>query len=102
MAVSRRTRPRPDHPPHDEALQKWLGGRIRAMRNAVEMNQDDFAYAVGVQRSYIGLIENGKRDLRVGTLQRIASAFGLQVHELLDPGFVLDPARLKGNHQEER
>ncbi|BDP41035.1 hypothetical protein DAETH_10040 [Deinococcus aetherius] len=96
MAVPRRIRPRPERPPHDEELQKWLGQRIKAVRNAVDMNQDDFAYVVGVQRSYIGLIENGKRDLRVSTLQRIASAFDLQVHELLDPDFVLDPAQLKG------
>ena len=90
-----RARALPAHKPDDELFQKWLGERIRAVRRAAGLNQDEFSYAVGVQRSYVGLIENGKRDVRISTVRRIAAAFGLQPHELLDPAFGLDEERLR-------
>ncbi len=91
----RRTRDLPDLKPEDDQFQMWLGARIREVRLAAGLNQDDFSYAVRVQRSYVGIIENGKRDVRVSTLRRIAGAFGLQLHELLDPSFVLDAQQLQ-------
>ena len=90
----RRTQDLHAHKPEDDQFQVWLGSRIRSVRQAASLNQDDFSYAVGVQRSYVGVIENGKRDVRISTLRRIASAFGLQLHELLDPGFELDAEQL--------
>lgn len=96
MPDLRRRPPRrtPESHPEDEAYQRWVGERIRALRAATGLNQEDFSYLVGVQRSYMGLIENGKRDLRVNTLRRIAQSCGLQVQELLDPGFALTAERI--------
>lgn len=83
----------------DAEYQQWVGGRIRELRKAMKMNQDDFSYLVGVQRSYMGLIENGKRDLRMNTLRRIALACGIQPHELLNPGFELLTVNLIAEHK---
>ena len=81
-------KPRKQREPDAAALafQVALGRRIRDLRHE-DYSQDDFAAKVDVFRSHMSLIEQGKTDLRLSTLLRIAAALGLTVAELLDlPG----------------
>lgn len=66
----------------DLALRKALGEVIRELRKP-NFNQDDFAAQVGVYRSHMGLIEQGKLDIRLTTLTDVAGTLGLSVSELL-------------------
>ena len=50
------------------SLRAALGIRIRTLRKARGINQDDFADMVGIQRAHVGLIENAKVEPRFGTL----------------------------------
>ncbi|WP_293913049.1 helix-turn-helix transcriptional regulator [Deinococcus sp.] len=59
-----------------------LGMVVRDLRKP-EMNQDDFADQVGVYRSHMGLIEQGKLDLRLSTLQALADALGMPLSSLI-------------------
>jgi transcriptional regulator with XRE-family HTH domain len=90
-------------PPTDDTPDPYLhqvGARIRQLRELLELNQDVFAAYTGMHRSYVGQIEHGRRDLRLGTLRRIAGLCGLEVHQLLDPGFVLQPSlRTRVDHE---
>ncbi|PYE51984.1 helix-turn-helix domain-containing protein [Deinococcus yavapaiensis] len=78
----------------DHAVMQHVGARILALRHALSLNQDEFAHRAGMHRSYVTQVENGRKDLRITTLQRVAVAFGLQLHELLDPSFVFDADEL--------
>ena len=54
-----------------------LGDRIRRLREAQNMSQDDLAKAVGYEsRSTIGKIELGKNDVSQTTLYAIAEVLG--------------------------
>lgn len=75
---SRKREPRPA----DLRYRQALGETIRELRKAT-LNQDDFADRVGVYRSHMGLIEQGKLDLRLGTLLLIAEALDLPLSSLL-------------------
>lgn len=66
----------------DRTLQQALGAVIRETRKA-SLNQDDFADRVGVYRSHMGLIEQGRLDLRLSTLQAVAAALDLPLSRLL-------------------
>lgn len=60
-----------------------IGHRVRAARQRHGWNQDEFADHAGLHRAYIGMIENGKKDVRISTLYRLAAALDLPVTDLL-------------------
>ena len=70
--------------PEDDTLayRQALGRAVRRLRKP-QHNQDDFADLVGVYRSHMGLIEQGKLDLRLSTLLRLARALQLDPEGLL-------------------
>ena len=69
--------------PRDEGALLQLGARIRELRLLRDEAQDVFAWRAQVPRAHIGLIENGKIDLRYSTLSRIAAALEISLSELL-------------------
>lgn len=64
------------------AFQRTLGEIVRELRKPVS-NQDDFADKVGVYRSHMGQIEQGKLDFRLSTLLMVAHALDLPASQLL-------------------
>jgi transcriptional regulator with XRE-family HTH domain len=68
------------------ATGKFLIVRLRELRKRHSLTQEQFSELSGVAYKYYQLIEIGKRiDLRLSTLDKLAKAYGLGVHELLAP-----------------
>lgn len=63
-------------------LQK-LGTQIRNLRSARGFSQESFADACGLDRTYIGGVERGERNLGFKNLLRIADALDVEPSELL-------------------
>lgn len=61
-----------------------LGSRIREMRQQKSLSQEDFAQIAELDRSYIGQIERGERNISFNNLVRIASAFDISLSQLLE------------------
>ncbi|WP_052362668.1 helix-turn-helix domain-containing protein [Falsirhodobacter sp. alg1] len=62
-----------DH--HDTpAILKATGDRVRAARTAAQLNLAQLARLTGISQAALSLIETGKRDPRLTTLHRIATA----------------------------
>lgn len=59
-----------------------LGKRIREFRQEKGLSQEDFAYEVGLDRTYIGGVERGERNIATLNLIRIAKALKVEVGEL--------------------
>lgn len=67
---------------------KPLIARLRELRKRHALTQEKFSELSGVAYKYYQLIEIGQRiDLRVSTLEKLAKAYGIGVHELLGPTF---------------
>ena len=65
---------------------KLLIVRLRELRKRHSLTQEQFSELSGVAYKYYQLIEIGKRiDLRLSTLEKLASAYGIGVSELLAP-----------------
>jgi predicted transcriptional regulator/DNA-binding Xre family transcriptional regulator len=62
-----------------------IGRRIRALRSERGMTLEDLAGAMKRAPSQVSVIENGKRELKVGELQRLARILGVPLDELLSP-----------------
>lgn len=60
-----------------------LGSRIRERRALQRLSQEDLAHKARLDRSYVGAVERGERNLGIDNLHRIADALDCQARELL-------------------
>jgi len=60
-----------------------LGQAIRARRREMHLSQEALAHAAGIDRSHMGKIERGERNLTMLNVVRIASALSFSASELL-------------------
>ena len=51
-----------------------IGIRIRELREAKKLSQQDFADAAELERSYITHVENGKRNITIDSLYKVINA----------------------------
>lgn len=58
------------------SLKQRIGEVIRQRRQAKNWTQEAFADHIEMHRAQYGLVEQGKRDLRVSTLERVATGLG--------------------------
>ena len=61
---------------------KILGNRIRARRKALNLTQEKLAAVADIDRSYVGGIERGERNITITTLGYICSALECDIAEL--------------------
>ncbi|WP_341854093.1 helix-turn-helix transcriptional regulator [Brachybacterium sp. GPGPB12] len=71
--------------PDDEVDPPLIGRRIRAARTARGLSLAELATALDRAPSQLSVIENGKRESRLGELRRIARVLEVGVEDLLDP-----------------
>lgn len=60
-----------------------LGKNLKQIRIQKGMTQGDIVRALGVSRSFVSNIENGKTNPTLSTIKRIADALGVSVDRLL-------------------
>jgi len=61
-----------------------LGQRIKQLRAALQLTQEELAFKVGVDRSYMGFVERGEKNPTLLTMIKIAKALKISVKELFD------------------
>jgi len=66
-----------------EVFLKRVGARIRKIRKEKGFSQESLAFSSGLDRSYIGGVERGERNIAIMNLKKLAEALGLCVSELL-------------------
>lgn len=64
---------------------KKLGQQIRKIRVEQGYSQEDFAIEADLDRSYMGGIERGERNIAALNLIKIAKTLGVEVGELFPP-----------------
>jgi transcriptional regulator with XRE-family HTH domain len=73
----------------NQATLKTLGQRIRDRRKSLDWTQEELADKAEIDRSYIGGVERGERNLTFTVLCQICAALKCDVAELTKgiPGF---------------
>lgn len=59
-----------------------IGKRIRELRQQTGLSQEKFALKIGMDRTYFASVENGKRNIAVVNLEKIANGLGVSLSEL--------------------
>ncbi len=62
-----------------------LGNKIRELRKLKNLSQEAFADEVGLDRTYIGGIERGERNIATLNLMRIAIVLNIEMGQLFQP-----------------
>ncbi|KAA0134452.1 helix-turn-helix transcriptional regulator [Gimesia chilikensis] len=63
---------------------KRFGERVRELRKEQGYSQENFAYACELDRTYVGGIERGERNVALRNIERIAATLGISVAELME------------------
>lgn len=61
-----------------------LGERVRLLREAQGLSQRKLALMAGTNQTHLWQIETGRINVGIDLLQRLASALGVQVRDLID------------------
>ncbi|MEK7559107.1 MAG: helix-turn-helix transcriptional regulator [Patescibacteria group bacterium] len=64
------------------ATHKRFGQRIKELRKDREMTQEDLAFKVEVDRSYMGFVERGEKNPTLAKLIKIARSLNVSLSEL--------------------
>ena len=62
-----------------------VGHRVREIRRARGLSQEDFADELRFHRTYIGSVERGERNLTIDSLMDLADRLGVHMLDLLTP-----------------
>jgi transcriptional regulator with XRE-family HTH domain len=68
----------------DKELLKNIGRRIKDYRKNTGLSQEKLAFACELDRTYIGSVERGERNISVINLSKIANAINVPVTDLLN------------------
>ena len=60
-----------------------FANRLKEIRKARSLSQEDLALLCGIDRTYIGRIENLKRNPSLEILDKIATGLNIELSELL-------------------
>lgn len=61
---------------------KNFGMRIRRLRAASHYSQEAFAERCGLDRTYVGGVERGERNISLRNIDRMANALGITLSDL--------------------
>ena len=66
----------------DDVIKVAFGKRVRELRTGRQLSQEALALACGLDRTYIGGIERGERNVSLVNIEKIAAALGVRIREL--------------------
>lgn len=76
-------------------LRQLFARNVRVVRVNAGISQERLADEVQLDRTFIGSLERGERNVSIDNVERIAKVIGYPAHELLRPDFAeannLDP-----------
>jgi len=65
-------------------LKEKIGARIVQLRKEKKLTQQKFAYAADMERTFLTHIEKGRKNISVGTLERLLNALEVSLREFFD------------------
>jgi transcriptional regulator with XRE-family HTH domain len=69
---------------NESEIQKDFGERLRRLRKQKGFSQEALAFACGLDRTYVGGVERGERNISLVNIHKIAGALRVSVRELFD------------------
>ena len=68
----------------ESAIKKAFGTRVRELRHSKGLSQEELANHCDLDRTYIGGVERGERNIGLINMYKIAVALGVSAKEMFD------------------
>jgi transcriptional regulator with XRE-family HTH domain len=68
----------------DSAIKVRFGQRLKAVRSALGYSQEGLALASGLDRSYIGGVERGERNISLLNIYKLAKTLNVSPREFFE------------------
>jgi transcriptional regulator with XRE-family HTH domain len=68
----------------EKAFLKQIGNRIKEFRIEADLSQEKLAFESELDRTYIGSVERGERNISIINLRKISKALKLKPTDLLN------------------
>lgn len=65
-------------------VQERFGCRLKEIRQEQSLTQEELAHKAGLNRTYIGDIERGEKNLTLESMDKLATALGIKIRDLFD------------------
>lgn len=63
-------------------IKNLFGNRLRTLRTEKGLSQEAFALKIGMDRTYYSSVENGKRNIALENIYKIAKGLDITIEEL--------------------
>lgn len=67
-----------------EKIQITFGKKVRSLRKTLGFSQESLAELAELDRTYIGGIERGERNISLNNIDKIAKALGVSIKDLFE------------------
>ena len=65
-------------------IKERIGVQIKELRKKNGLSQEKFALKIGMDRTYFASVENGKRNISIINLEKIAKGLDISLSELFE------------------
>ncbi len=65
-------------------IKSKIGQRLRELRKQKGLSQEKFSFECELDRTYIASIEQGKRNVSIENIEKIAKALDMSVYEFFN------------------
>lgn len=65
-------------------IRQKIGVRLRELRTKKGLSQEKFSFVCELDRTYVASIEQGKRNVSVANIEKIASALDMSIYEFFE------------------
>ncbi|MBE9257333.1 helix-turn-helix domain-containing protein [Dolichospermum sp. LEGE 00246] len=69
---------------NSENIKKKFGGRLRQIRQNMGLSQEELAHLCNLDRSYMGGVERGERNISLVNIHKIADALNISPREFFN------------------
>ncbi|MDP6568344.1 MAG: helix-turn-helix transcriptional regulator [Candidatus Marinimicrobia bacterium] len=65
-------------------IKQKIGERIKELRKHAGISQEKLAFKAGIDRTYINGVENGRRNISIKNIEKIAEALSITLSDFFD------------------
>ncbi|MBI5606601.1 MAG: helix-turn-helix transcriptional regulator [Deltaproteobacteria bacterium] len=80
------------------SIEELFGNILKQLRNDKNLSQESLGFESGYHRTYISLLERGKKSPSLKTIFQLAKALGIKPSEIMDRLQALYPDYSKKKH----
>jgi len=68
----------------DGSIKSQFGKRIQTLRKQLGLSQERFSLKIEMDRTYYASVENGKRNISLENIKKIADGFNISLSKLFE------------------